>query len=55
MVFGKYRVELYLAPTRGKPLMFMKSEPDAIRFSVSAYVWPFMLDIRGPLRRRVRS
>jgi len=49
-----YRFELYLAPVRGKPFVFMKSEPDAYRFSVSAYVWPIVFHMEGREPRRER-
>lgn len=53
MRVGEYRVELYVSPTRGKPFVFMKSGPFDPRFSLSAYVWPVVIDIRGPLRRNL--
>jgi len=55
VVIGKYRVELYLAPTRGRLFVFMKSEPGAIRFSVSVYLWPIVFAVNGPLRRNLSA
>lgn len=46
-----YRVELYAAPTWGPPLVIMRSEPGAIRFSLSVYFWPFVFAVNGPIRR----
>lgn len=55
LVLGSYRVWLYLAPTWGRLFVFMKSEPDAVRFSLSVYVWPVVFAVNGPLRRNLNA